>query len=176
MSHLVGLAMVHYLLTCGVGYVESRSVGAQAALGTYTQANYHNYVNNYVATQVNYHNQLFPVPELLVMHVIMHMKSVYDPCQQCLTNQRRGHWVACSDVTVVDPQRRGHWVVCDKKHEIMAATLAGMHANETEGTTSVVQHKLGCVSDSCNQLLSNNNSRQAIRNVSRVIHQAGYRI
>ena len=46
---------------CGI--IESRSVGAQAALGTYTQANYHNYVNNYVATQVNYHNQLFPVPE-----------------------------------------------------------------------------------------------------------------
>ena len=51
--------------------------------------------------------------------------------------------------------------MCDKKHEIMAATLAGMHANEIEGTTSVVQHKLGCVSDSYNQLLSNNNSRQA---------------
>ena len=76
------------------------------------------------------------------MHAIMHMKSVYDPCQQCLTNQRRGHWVTCSYVTVVDTQRRGHWVVCDKKHEIMAATLAGMYANETEGTASVVQHKI----------------------------------
>ena len=89
MSYLVGLAMVHYLLTCGVGYVESRSVGAQAALGTHTQANYHNYV------AIHYtHCTCCSIRSI----------DMFSPIesQQCPTIQRRGHWVRCNYATVVD--------------------------------------------------------------------------
>ena len=89
---------------CGI--IESRSVGAQAALGTHTQANYHNYVATVRCLATS--NKLFPVPEQpsYARPTSAEATGFDATMRQWLTTQRRGHWVKYGQCEMMAQQHK----------------------------------------------------------------------